>query len=180
MTIVLTIHQPSSQVFQLFDRIYLLAEGRVAFCGSPSAAEGLWDSVNRPLPQNFNPADHYIATLSVTKPSDKSKVTVRSFLFLVHALSQSICDEFLKSRYGKDLLQEVKNDDPGSHGGINGSGQAGRERTNTLRVKYKAGWWQQLAMLTWRNSKTTLREPTLIRVQVMQAIVRRRSLPRPL
>ncbi len=38
-TIVCTIHQPSSQVFALFDRVLLMAEGRLAFLGSAHDAE---------------------------------------------------------------------------------------------------------------------------------------------
>lgn len=33
-TIICTIHQPSSEVFILFDRILLLTDGRLAFMGS--------------------------------------------------------------------------------------------------------------------------------------------------
>ena len=33
-TIICTIHQPSSDVFQMFDKLYLLAEGRLAFTGT--------------------------------------------------------------------------------------------------------------------------------------------------
>lgn len=32
-TIICTIHQPSSEVFELFDKIILMSEGRTAFLG---------------------------------------------------------------------------------------------------------------------------------------------------
>ena len=35
-TIICTIHQPSSQVFQMFDNLLLMADGRVAFMGKSS------------------------------------------------------------------------------------------------------------------------------------------------
>lgn len=39
-TIVCTIHQPSSQIFNMFSQVILLADGRIAFMGStPSAIE---------------------------------------------------------------------------------------------------------------------------------------------
>jgi ABC-type multidrug transport system ATPase subunit len=37
-TVVTTIHQPSSEIFDLFDKVLLMAEGRVAFLGSPDDA----------------------------------------------------------------------------------------------------------------------------------------------
>ena len=37
-TIVCTIHQPSSEVYAMFDRILLMAEGRTAFLGDAKNA----------------------------------------------------------------------------------------------------------------------------------------------
>ena len=34
-TVVVTIHQPRSKVFHMFDKILFLSEGKVAFFGSP-------------------------------------------------------------------------------------------------------------------------------------------------
>jgi ABC-type multidrug transport system ATPase subunit len=37
-TVICTIHQPSSDIFQMFDKLYLLAEGRLAYTGTLSQA----------------------------------------------------------------------------------------------------------------------------------------------
>ena len=37
-TIISTIHQPSSEIFKMFDRICLMAEGKIAFIGDLFAA----------------------------------------------------------------------------------------------------------------------------------------------
>lgn len=42
-TVVCTIHQPSSETFAMFDRLVLLAEGRIAYQGSSSGALGFFE-----------------------------------------------------------------------------------------------------------------------------------------
>lgn len=38
-TVVCTIHQPSSELYAMFDKLLLMAEGRVAFIGTPEEAD---------------------------------------------------------------------------------------------------------------------------------------------
>lgn len=65
MSIVTTIHQPSSKVMSLFDRIYLLASGgRLAFNGSPSEILSILKQVDSPCPPFYNPIDHMIEVVS--------------------------------------------------------------------------------------------------------------------
>lgn len=59
-TIVCTIHQPSSQVFELFDNVLLMAEGRLAYLGALSGAQQFFASQGHACPENYNPADHYV------------------------------------------------------------------------------------------------------------------------
>lgn len=41
-TIICTIHQPSSELYSMFDKLLLLAEGRVAFLGTPDEADSFF------------------------------------------------------------------------------------------------------------------------------------------
>ena len=59
-TILCTIHQPSSQVFDLFSHLLLLAQGKVAFLGPTAKTPRFFEKMGFPIPVNFNPCDHYI------------------------------------------------------------------------------------------------------------------------
>lgn len=37
-TVIVTIHQPSSELYEMFDKVMLMAEGRVAFLGDLALA----------------------------------------------------------------------------------------------------------------------------------------------
>lgn len=43
-TVICTIHQPSSELYSMFDKILLMAEGRVAFLGTPEEADNFFIS----------------------------------------------------------------------------------------------------------------------------------------
>lgn len=43
-TIMCTIHQPSSQIFSMFHKLLLLADGRVSFLGTPDEAISFFSS----------------------------------------------------------------------------------------------------------------------------------------
>lgn len=65
MSIVTTIHQPSSKVMSLFDRVYLMAAGgRLAFNGSPEDIVPVLKKVGSPCPPFYNPIDHMIEVVS--------------------------------------------------------------------------------------------------------------------
>jgi ABC-type multidrug transport system ATPase subunit len=69
-TIICTIHQPSSEIFELFDRLCLLSEGKLAFNGMLDKSYGFFEDQGFKVPVNYNPADFYIKTLACV-PSDR-------------------------------------------------------------------------------------------------------------
>jgi ABC-type multidrug transport system ATPase subunit len=56
-TIIATIHQPSSEIFHLFDDLLLLSEGEVMYQGPKSLAVSYFARLGYPCPKNSNPAD---------------------------------------------------------------------------------------------------------------------------
>jgi hypothetical protein len=57
-SILFTVHQPSSEIFSLFDRLILLNKGRVMYQGLSSAVPSYFADRGFPCPQHYNPADH--------------------------------------------------------------------------------------------------------------------------
>lgn len=62
--VIITIHQPSSRIWELIDNVVILARGRLIYQGRRTMMDSFYASCGHPLPLNFNPADHYIEALS--------------------------------------------------------------------------------------------------------------------
>ncbi|KAJ4716858.1 ABC transporter G family member 11-like [Melia azedarach] len=63
-TIITSIHQPSSEVFQLFHNLCLLSSGRTVYFGQASAANEFFASNGFPCPIHQNPSDHFLKTIN--------------------------------------------------------------------------------------------------------------------
>ena len=57
MTVMMSIHQPSSNVFYSFDRLILLADGHTAYYGPPGKCLAYLSTLNFVPPADYNPAD---------------------------------------------------------------------------------------------------------------------------
>ena len=63
--VICTIHQPSSEIFAMFDNVYLLVEGKVAYAGAREDAPAYFASLGYHCPLTHNPADFIIRLLSM-------------------------------------------------------------------------------------------------------------------
>jgi len=58
-TIACTIHQPSSEIFHLFDNLILLSNGKLEYFGSVAGAKAHFARKGFFMPPEVNPADYY-------------------------------------------------------------------------------------------------------------------------
>ena len=62
--VVLSIHQPSPQMFSTLDLCYLMCRGQIAFTGRPADAEGFLLSAGLPCPPGTPAAEHLLTVAS--------------------------------------------------------------------------------------------------------------------
>ncbi|GLT71456.1 hypothetical protein SLA2020_434720 [Shorea laevis] len=63
-TVIASIHQPSTEVFQLFHNLCLLSSGKTVYFGPASAANEFFASNGFPCPTLQNPSDHFLKTIN--------------------------------------------------------------------------------------------------------------------
>ncbi|XP_013790096.2 protein white-like [Limulus polyphemus] len=151
-TIICTIHQPSSEVYAMFDQILLMAEGRVGYMGSAASAFTFFESVGKQCPRNFNPADFFIHTLAVTPGREEE----------CRREIHSICDEFVRSEFSTSTqkTQHYIEEDVVSK----------EDDHYANHSMYKASWFTQVRAVGWRSFLSFSREPLLTNIRFAQTV----------
>ncbi|CAI5444649.1 unnamed protein product [Caenorhabditis angaria] len=96
-TIICTIHQPSSQLYQMFDRVIYLAAGRTAFYGSPQESIEFFENCGHKIPDEYNPSEWIIYKLAV-QPGDELASNARI---------SEIISAFDKSEYNQKMIGQL-------------------------------------------------------------------------
>lgn len=85
-TVIASIHQPSSEVFELFDNLCLLSGGNTIFFGQASEACNFFAASGFPCPTLQNPSDHFLKC--VNSDFDRVRATLKgSFRLREHESS---------------------------------------------------------------------------------------------
>ncbi|XP_076756289.1 protein white isoform X2 [Xylocopa sonorina] len=154
-TVIATLHQPSSELFALFDRILLMAEGRVAFMGTTSQACTFFETLGAACPSNYNPADFFIQMLAVVPGQE---ISCR------HAIN-TVCDAFQKSEHGMKIALEAEAITDEYIDSLRDS------KYSKTRSPYKASWCEQFRAVLWRSWLSVIKEPILIKVRLLQTVM---------
>ncbi|XP_045533767.1 protein scarlet [Papilio machaon] len=153
-TVICTIHQPSSELMALFDKLVLLAEGRIAFAGNASGALSFFESLGYHCPLTYNPTDFFIKVLALTPGSEGASR---------HAI-KSVCDRFAVSDAAKELDMEIHLE---FHLMDHEDEQSRRAKEDSFRPPL---FFTKMIWLVYRYMLVILRDPRVQLLRILQKL----------
>ncbi|XP_027910762.1 ABC transporter G family member 21-like [Vigna unguiculata] len=160
-TVVTTIHQPSSRLFWMFDKVVLLSDGYPIFTGQAGRAMDYFESVGFVPTLNFiNPADFLLDL------ANGIVVDVKEDEHLNHHEDQASIKQFLVSSYKNNVYPLLKQEIQQNHRELASfSSRTFRSPEN----QWTTSWWEQVMVLLKRGLKER-RHESFSRLRIFQVL----------
>ncbi|CAN1779730.1 ABC transporter G family member 14 [Linum perenne] len=140
ITVVTTIHQPSSRLYYMFDKVVLLSEGSPIYYGPASTALDYFSSIGFSTSMTVNPSDLLLDLANGTNGSELGENTEKE---------QKLVRETLISAYEKNIFTSLKvelcNLDISNFSYTKGIGR------NIKSEEWSTSWWHQFKVLFQRG-----------------------------
>ena len=142
--ILMTIHQPRTDILNLLDKVLLLSMGKCVWFGSCSAALTHFSDIGYKIPENTNPSDFFldITTLDQRTAELKQQTTMRIEKFV--AAYRAIRKECPRM----DAIPE----------------------SIKMKTQWPSMWLGEFSVLLQRNMKNTLRDKAAIGATIGQSV----------
>ncbi|ONK55955.1 uncharacterized protein A4U43_C10F2660 [Asparagus officinalis] len=151
-TVVTTIHQPSSRLYHLFDKVILLSQGSPIYYGRASAALEYFGSVGFVAPVSVNPADHML-DLANGIPPDSNPATMDQVDGKASEEEQRLVRKELLSAYDRviapALEAELRSTESNNYNGCKRDSPSHRGKME----RWNTSWWEQFRVLLSRSLK---------------------------
>ncbi|XP_076099071.1 ATP-binding cassette sub-family G member 8-like [Mytilus galloprovincialis] len=76
-TVIMSIHQPRSDIFELFDRVMIMTKGNVVYNGEAAKMVDYFTNLGYPCPHLTNPGDYYIDLVTLDSSSEETEKSSR-------------------------------------------------------------------------------------------------------
>lgn len=164
-TVVFTIHQPRSNIVTMFDRLVVLAHGKLVFSGDQKDVTTYFEKIGHRCPDGFNVADHMIDVTMQHGPredggeSKEDNVQYDFEMEMSDTRKPGLDTAFSESSYDTQLdsaIQAVRSDESRKFTTV------GYETVGTLA---------QFKIVSKRNLKNLYRNPLLLLTHYLMALV---------
>ncbi|GER56220.1 ABC transporter family protein [Striga asiatica] len=145
-TVITTIHQPSSRLYHMFDKLVLLSEGRPIYYGAAAAALDYFSSVGFSVSVAVNPADFLLDLANGIGPDYEHGTDHNENVQDVTSVRETLI-----SAYDKNISTRLKNELCSSD--VTGHTQAKETtiRNDVETQKWCTTWWHQFKILLIRG-----------------------------
>ncbi|XP_057963780.1 ABC transporter G family member 14 [Malania oleifera] len=153
-TVVTTIHQPSSRLYHMFDKIVLLSEGSPVYCGPAATAMEYFSSIGFSTSITINPADLLLDLANGISPDSKNGVTNQNEST---EEEQKSVKKALMSAYEKNISTRLKaelcsSDVISSYNNCSTKDAYARIE-GQWGEQWCTGWWHQFKVLIQRGMR---------------------------
>ncbi|KAK0585536.1 hypothetical protein LWI29_030021 [Acer saccharum] len=146
-TIVTTIHQPSSRLYHMFDKVVLLSEGCPIYNGPASTALAYFSSIGFSTSMTVNPADLLLDLANGISPDFKHSTELVENMENEHKSVR----EALVSAYEKNITTRLKSELYNSDVNNYSYTKDASTRNNRKAEQWCTSWWHQFKVLLQRG-----------------------------
>ncbi|XP_061481386.1 ATP-binding cassette sub-family G member 8 [Rhineura floridana] len=166
--VLLSVHQPRSDIFQLFDLVLLMTSGVTTYSGAAQDMVQYFTQMGYPCPTYSNPADFYVDLTSMERQNDEREMESRQRVSLLASMFRENIkhfDDFLwKSKPGDDTTPAAKHSSPTFI----------LEETITMNshsADKLPGWLQQFTVLLSRQISNDFRDLSALLIRRFEALL---------
>ena len=157
-TVVSTIHQPSSEILQLFDDLILLNHGKIVYQGEVNNLVPYFSNIGYKCPEYTNPSDYiFMNILNPVIVDNKANNIQNNFQNNIEEKNKYILDCYSNSEMEQNVLNKCNL--------INSNPIILSEKSQ----KYKPSVCLQLKFLLKRHIKNIIRNKAILRTKIGQA-----------
>ncbi|KAJ0393262.1 hypothetical protein ATCC90586_011719 [Pythium insidiosum] len=151
-TVIATIHQPSSEIYALFDKLYLLSDGAPVYHGKAADAVPYFASLGYACPPFLNPSDYFMRQLVVLDKATDAEGVAR-----VESFKTAWRGRRLELAPSPSNLDDTMT-------------QRSSESEDTSDASTRVGFIGQMGILAKRNFVQLSRDPLAFRASVFASL----------
>ncbi|KAM7499218.1 hypothetical protein LguiA_023632 [Lonicera macranthoides] len=162
--VIMSVHQPSSRIVGLFDRLLLLSRGQTVYGGSPANLPSFFSDFGKPIPENENRIEF---ALDCTRELEASPCGTKTLV------------EFNKSWYNSRISSHQNSTETPTHGlslkdaitasisrGKLVSGATSESTTTSMVPTFANPLWTEIGVLSKRTITNSRRMPEIFGVRL--------------
>ena len=161
-TVVSTIHQPNSDIFEMFDRLMLLARGKIIYMNEARLSVDYFSSIGFQCPDLSNPADYFMTMMSIESIEMEDAVDNNSGITDKNQIEDKYLERITEFVDKYETTTSLRNNEEEIHPGLRemDSGAPNQDAVTT-------GFFYQFGLLCQRNFLNLLRLPQTSYVKLL-------------